>query len=1377
MSDLVIKVSIDATGTKRGADRAKRQLNSIANRSREVGKTLKQYGSQIVSIGKSMTAAVTLPLAGLATLGVRSALSLDQARTKMIALTGSSQAAAKRWEELNKIADNSVGVMRAAARETFTQLKGLNIADAAINKLIPSLGKLNAAFNIEDMQGFNQNLVQIFSQGFERADIKEAIGRVPIFEELLKNAFGTADGDKLRQLKDSGKMTLDTFLGGISNAIDSDPRTSKIGENLSTKLAKGLERLNESLAPLGDVILRTVVPIFETLAPYITKISEVFQSLSPTIQTIIVAIFAFAAALGPILLIAGSLAGAIASLISGGVAIAGVIGTVAAAVGGMAPLLGIAAAALVGFALQFAPIIAAIAALYLAWQNNLGGIRDITLQVWGAIQATIGKAVEEIRALIDASLKEITAFWEENGAEITEAASTVFGAIAAIVKRYLDAIRAFWSAHGEDIKAVAIAIWGAIKVFVKNAITVIANVIKLIAAVINGDWAKAWTAAKAIVSSAVKAIIGIWKSMVAAVGRTLLLAVKIVLNFSGRFYSAAFEVGKNLVKGLVRGMANLASTVAEKARSLATSAMSAISGVFRTQSPSKATFEIGEYVSEGLALGLLSKITVVKNAAKKVAADTLKELKDAATEFANLAGLGGKQVQEKIAAAEFTDLKSNLEEIIALRRELRIDTDKDLPSQAADIRLELQLLQAQKAGEAEFAAEMKRHADDYKSAQDAIRQSGADRLLQLQEERLLIRAKTEAQKTEIKQSIQLIRQQAEWKKQGFSPEKIAELTKAQEAENAAILQGIILQEKRIQIFSAENLERDMQKRLEGLQNELSGLHSINSELSEYQQMLEKIKKEYSDAPEGQKQNLLDLAAQADAIKEAKKQQEAFNETYSKTHDWIRNTLGILVESGKSFKDKMKDIFGGILNSFKNMLLDMAAAWLTSSIFGGGKSGGGFSLGGLFKGLFGGGKSGGGFSLGGFGSTPGFNPGFAFAGAGGGGAQFTEFQQAAKAIETQITRERIAPTPVLSAGGDITRSLVTRDGTVITDGTSAAGKFSLSGLGKSLGAMAPMLGMSLGGSLGGSSIGGQILGSAGGLLGGLAAGIGTGAISMTGTVGSAFGMLGISSALAATGVLAAVAAPLLIGGWLLGRNKRRRQEEKIRNQLSLDSWKQIEDLIKAVNRDQMDGQSALAQANQVRENYLSQANQLKDKKTRRHAVQQVRDVDSRIVKLREAVRAQEQRQDLGKYLTAEFSTGGFLPGDMSRFQKYLPRSFSGLIPGAFDRKDDHLLAVSKGERVIVLTPEQWAIAGQMIAPALKQAKVPGFNEGGTRPAVPYVSTPSAAASPDVKFDGNVVIDELNLELEMDGEELVFRGLKSGRNKKVVINTVKTNMRDG
>jgi hypothetical protein len=225
----------------------------------------KAFGA--VSVG-----ALALGLKSVAETAIGAAVQLDKTRQTLVALTGSTDAANAKLAELRKLAATSPGVTTKLAADTFAQLKAIGtIADQTINSVIKSVGKLNAVFTIDDPQSFTRNLVQIFSQGFERADIKEALGRVPIFEQLLEQAFGTKDAAKLRKLKDAGKLTMDAYLTGLSEAIANDTRFANVNESIGTRFDKLKDRILTSLAPVGEQIANILLPVIERIAPSIEQ--------------------------------------------------------------------------------------------------------------------------------------------------------------------------------------------------------------------------------------------------------------------------------------------------------------------------------------------------------------------------------------------------------------------------------------------------------------------------------------------------------------------------------------------------------------------------------------------------------------------------------------------------------------------------------------------------------------------------------------------------------------------------------------------------------------------------------------------------------------------------------------------------------------------------------------------------------------------------------------------------------------------------------------------------------------------------------------------------------------------------------------------------
>ena len=318
---IVIAVTLDTGDAQaaagRLADAIRSALNGVNESARRTGQNIndtlgqalrnsvKKLGSELSSLGQQLSISVTLPLTGVAVAALKAAADLDKNRQTLVALTGSLASANSKLEELRNLASSAPGVTSAFAVDLFSQFKAIGtITDQSINQVIKSLGRLNAVFSLPDPAQFARNLQQIFTQGFERADIKEALGQVPIFEQLLEQAFGTRDAAKLRQLKEAGKLTAESYFQGISTAIDT--RFPQVQESILARFQKTRDQLLVSLVPLGESIITTLQPIVERIIPQIQALLAEFAKLPPSTQEWIVKLGLLAVTLGPVLAALGS---------------------------------------------------------------------------------------------------------------------------------------------------------------------------------------------------------------------------------------------------------------------------------------------------------------------------------------------------------------------------------------------------------------------------------------------------------------------------------------------------------------------------------------------------------------------------------------------------------------------------------------------------------------------------------------------------------------------------------------------------------------------------------------------------------------------------------------------------------------------------------------------------------------------------------------------------------------------------------------------------------------------------------------------------------------------------------------------------------------
>jgi hypothetical protein len=269
-----------------------------------------------------------------------------------------------------------------------------------------------------------------------------------------------------------------------------------------------------------------------------------------------------------------------------------------------------------------------------------------------------------------------------------------------------------------------------------------------------------------------------------------------------------------------------------------------------------------------------------------------------------------------------------------------------------------------------------------------------------------------------------------------------------------------------------------------------------------------------------------------------------------------------------------------------------------------------------------------------------------------------------------------------------------------------------GIGQSLAMMLPGIGGSLGGMLGGQSPTGSVLGQVGGLLGGLA---GMSALMSTSTLTGIFGSSigGFLGGAAAIPILAPIAGALLIGAYFLGRNAKRRKEETMRDKAAVDALGALQKLLNGVQRDKIDGSSAIAQAQEIRSQYIEQMSKLTDKKTRSHALADVSRLDAIIAQIQTAAKSQERRKAFNDALVPEFASGGIVSNG------------AGMVVPGIDMGYDTVPAMLRPGEVVLNKQQQAYIGGHA---ALAAARVPGFVKGGLIAARRYadggeVSLPS------------------------------------------------------
>lgn len=471
-------------------------------------------------------------------------------------------------------------------------------------------------------------------------------------------------------------------------------------------------------------------------------------------------------------------------------------------------------------------------------------------------------------------------------------------------------------------------------------------------------------------------------------------------------------------------------------------------------------------------------------------------------------------------------------------------------------------------------------------------------------------------------------------------------------------------------------------------------------------------------------------------------------------------LGIFGDSiNKLYSDLTRLLLNRLILKFLDRIFPgfSGQGGASSGLKGVGGSGGGGGIGSFLGSLFGGGGGSQSSSIAPFltGGFAGGNPAqAALFGIGGAGAtpfNGTSSSQSGGLGTGSITDTAIAEFLKKTQGGSDILGGIPGAGSSVTRGISPALSAGILGAG---------LGIGLGASLGGTSRLGRTLGGIGGGLGGLIIGIGAQAGVFSGA--AAFTTLGV--------VGLGIAAALLLASFFIGRSARRRQWETYRNQLSLDSFKALDDLLARAKRGDVTRAQAKVEFDAIRASYLEGANKITEKKTRNIAIKDVSRLDARFAEIDKYSQRGEAAQLFSQQIKPTFASGGSYSSGLESVGKVS----SGLTPGQYRPNAEQYHGIFTGNEVI-LEPRQWS----RIVPELSALKVPGFT-GRSRPSslpsfaygglYPTPNAPASSPSPMKQPD-------IHITAIMVADKQAGKTMADAMPNAVFINTIKQELNNG
>lgn len=313
-----------------------------------------------------------------------------------------------------------------------------------------------------------------------------------------------------------------TQLGDIEQAtLDVTGATQQLKDEGYNDLGSMMETLRKNASLLGVEFGEILLPYIIQFVEWLTNMMQRFAAMPESAQQVIVVIGLLVAAIGPLLLLLGNLSKAFLSIHQ----LVGLIGPLISALG---PI----------FTALTGPIgiaIAAIAGMFIAYQTNLFGIRD----------------------LVNSVLSFITSLWESNFLNIQDYfalfwnnITTILNAAIAIFKEIVSVFMAVltgdWQAAWDGIKNIFSIIWDTIVQLLKNFI-------ESIIIFITNTGPRMLQAAKDLFNKAKDGFTEVWNQIIEWFSQVVNDPVGTVLGIG----QAMFDAGKNIFNMLWDGMKSI----------------------------------------------------------------------------------------------------------------------------------------------------------------------------------------------------------------------------------------------------------------------------------------------------------------------------------------------------------------------------------------------------------------------------------------------------------------------------------------------------------------------------------------------------------------------------------------------------------------------------------------------------------------------------------------------------------------------------------------------------------------------------------------------------------------------------------------------------
>lgn len=369
VAELIVKVGADISDFAKGME--------------ESQKRLQQTASALSSTGRTLTAAVSLPLAAIGVAATKMAMEAVESENLFTVSMGKMGDAARAWsQDLSKSLGLNEYELRKNVGMLYTMTQSMGLSEKTAYDMSTGITKLAydmaSFFNLPVEQAFQKLRSGLVGETEPLRQLGILVDENTIKTWAYANGLAAQGTELTQQQKVMARFGVimqqtTTAQGDLARTIDSPTNQLRIMREQVTQL--GIQ-FGMSLLPVVQQLIVAAKPLVEGLSEAVKR----FDSLSPAVKNTIIGIAALALALGPVMWGLGGMIGGFGKIIPLIVGFAKVT------------KLAVAAQWLLNVAMNMNPIgliISAIsvliAAVVLMW-NKWDWFHDAIINIWGNIK-------------------------------------------------------------------------------------------------------------------------------------------------------------------------------------------------------------------------------------------------------------------------------------------------------------------------------------------------------------------------------------------------------------------------------------------------------------------------------------------------------------------------------------------------------------------------------------------------------------------------------------------------------------------------------------------------------------------------------------------------------------------------------------------------------------------------------------------------------------------------------------------------------------------------------------------------------------------------------------------------------------------------------